>query len=109
MNPKIDITITDSHGDYAMLVSDNFEPYEVYVNNERFCTSEQLEELELENAKLRELALKNWYIALSEYEALTALNIYDICPDGIAYMAALDDKIITAKDCMRELGIEVSE
>ena len=54
MNPKIDVTITDSHGDYAMLVSDNYEPYEVYVNNERFCTSERLDGLGSENDKLRE-------------------------------------------------------
>lgn len=54
--------------------------------------------------KLKELALKNLYIALSERDALRA---HDIDPDGGTYMAALDDEIATAKDRMRELGIEV--
>ena len=54
MNPKIDITITDSHGDYEMLTSDNFEPYEVCINNELVCTPTRLDELESENTKLKE-------------------------------------------------------
>lgn len=62
--------------------------------------------LKAENAKLRELVLKNWYIALSEREALRA---HDIDPDGGTYMAALDDEIATAKDRMRELGIEATD
>lgn len=56
-----------------------------------------------ENAKLRELVLKNWYIALSEHEALRA---HGIDPDGGTYIAALDEEICKAKDMMRELGIE---
>jgi len=57
-----------------------------------------------ENAKLRELALKNWHIALSEREALM---VHGVDPDGGTYMAALDDEIATAKERMRELGIEL--
>ena len=54
MNPKIDITITDSHGDYERLTSDNFELYEVCINNERVYISTQLDEPKLENNKLQE-------------------------------------------------------
>ena len=65
-----------------------------------------IQALRLENAKLRELVLKNWYIALSERDALRA---NDIDPDGGTYMTALDDEIATAKGRMRELGIEAGD
>jgi hypothetical protein len=74
-----------------------------------FVTQEKygpIERLEAENAKLRELVSKNWYIALSAREALRA---HDIDPDGGTYMAALDDEIATAKYSMHELGVEVDE
>ena len=90
MNPKIDITITDSHGDYERPTSDNFEPYEVYVNNERACTPTQLDELESENTKLREL------VSLYHYGAT-----HDASPsDTLAWSCKVDS-------LRRELGIEV--
>ena len=67
--------------------------------------SDEHSRLKAENERLRELALKNWYIALSEREALRAHDIYS---DGGTYMAALDDAIAAVKDRMRKLGIEVN-
>lgn len=51
-------------------------------------------------AKLRELVLKNWYITLSEREALRKYK----CDE--AYISSLDEEIGNAKAEMRELGIE---
>lgn len=56
MKPRIDIDICDYEGKTAELCDlSTFEPYEVYINNERVCTSERVEELEDENDELREL------------------------------------------------------
>ena len=57
-----------------------------------------------ENAKLRELARMNWFIALSEREAL---RIHGVDPDDGAYITALDETIDEARATMQELGIEV--
>lgn len=58
-------------------------------------------DLREENAKLRELVLKNWYIMLSEREALRKHE----CDE--AYISSLDEEIGKAKAKMRELGMEV--
>lgn len=56
MKPRIDIEIHNYEGELEELCDlSTFEPYEVYINNERIYTSEMVEELEAENAKLRRL------------------------------------------------------
>lgn len=57
-----------------------------------------------ENAALRELARTNWFIALSERDAL---RIHGVNPDGGAYITALDATMDESRETMQHLGIEV--
>jgi len=88
MEPRIDITITDHYGDYAELEC-NFRPYEVFVNDERVCTSEKVERLKAENAKLREL------VRIMHSELVSCENNGYVCGGH-----KFDNRV-------RELGIEV--
>lgn len=64
----------------------------------------RIHDLKAENERLRELVRMNWFIALSEREAL---RIHRVDPDGGAYITALDETIDEARATMQELGIEV--
>ena len=55
-----------------------------------------------ENAKLRALVHKNYYLTVSEREALRQARY-----DDDTYLKALDAEIMNAKNQMSELGIEV--
>jgi hypothetical protein len=59
---------------------------------------------EAENEKLRELARKNWFIALSERDAL---RIYGVDPVEENYFTVLDKEMSKSRATMQELGIEV--
>jgi hypothetical protein len=63
-----------------------------------------VEAVRAENDRLRELARRNWFIALSERDAL---RIHGVNPDDGAYITALDETIDEARATMQELGIEV--
>ena len=89
--------------------------YKMDVLKEQLATSQKTEmllasenvDLRMENAKLRKLARKNWYIAMSERKAL---RIMDQHPDEEGYgdyIETLDAVITEAKAYMLELGIEV--
>jgi hypothetical protein len=55
MRPRIDIDIRDYEGKTAELRDPStLESFEIYLNDERVITSERVEELEEENARLRE-------------------------------------------------------
>ena len=60
-------------------------------------------ELVSENAKLRKLAQRSYYIVMSER---AALDTQGINPDDGVYMTALDKEIDKMKETMLELGIE---
>lgn len=66
--------------------------------------ADEVKALEKENAKLRVLARTNWFVALSERDAL---RIHGVDPDGGAYIRALDMTMDESRATMRELGIEV--
>ena len=103
MKPRIDIDIHDYEGKPVELQDPNsFEPFEIYLNDERIFTSEKVEELESENAslrgavegfaeqndKLREFATLAWQV-LTRNEPL------------YVWQGMVDDA--------RELGIEVKD
>ena len=61
MKPRIEITTIDSNGRcYADLLDDNFETYDIYINDEKVVTQEQVRQLESENESLREFAKLAW-------------------------------------------------
>ena len=103
MKPKIDITITDTNGAYSSL-ADGIEPYEVYVNNEPVCTSERLDELQAENAKLRELVRK--YGEDTDQDRCEGCVCKSRCDNG-----DIDEcwQLTEIRELARELGIEVEE
>lgn len=73
----------------------------VFTNDSRAKSDERLRE---ENAKLRELVRRNWYIAASEREAL---RVHEVNPDDGAYIHALDETMAEARLDMSKVGVEV--
>lgn len=57
-----------------------------------------------ENVELRVLARKNWFVALSERDAL---RIHGVDPDDGTYIKVLDMAMDESRATMRELEIEV--
>lgn len=82
------------------VILDAQEKFDVTDWVERYAKKRNAQTVE-ENAKLRELVLKNWYIMLSEREALRKHK----CDE--AYISSLDEEIGKAKAKMRELGMEI--
>lgn len=65
-------------------------------------------DLNAENFKLRELARKNWHIAMSERYTLDSVRAYDnMSMDPEEYVKAIDTELGKARSRMCELGIEV--
>lgn len=70
--------------------------------------ADEVKALEKENAKLRELARKNWHIAMSERYTLDSVRAYDnMSMDPEEYVKAIDTELGKARSRMCELGIEV--
>lgn len=67
-----------------------------------------MDDLNAENFKLRELARKNWHIAMSERYTLDSVRAYDnMSMDPEEYVKAIDTELDKARSRMCELGIEV--
>lgn len=95
MKPRIDIDITDCYGSRVdkILDANGLEPYEIYLNGSKVCITEKLNELELNNEKLKELLLRCWFTILSTREAL---KLPKSNSEG-AYINTLDTTIMSLK------------
>ena len=84
---------------------------DVALEDERNILSERLGDYReflrgarVENAALRESVRTNWYLAMSEREAL---RTHGVDPDDGTYITALDKAMDEARGIMSDLGIEV--
>lgn len=111
MKPRIDIDIRDDEGKPAELQDANtFEPFEIYLNDERIFTSEKVEELESENASLRGavegFAEQNAKLRKELKDVLSLLRLGARSGEGIS-REWCRERLDYYSDRMRDLGIEV--
>ena len=112
MKPRIDIDITDCYGSRVNKILDvnSLEAYEICLNGSKVCIADQLNELELNNEKLKELLLRCWFVMLSEREALKSLeSSLDSTYIDSTYINTLDTAIMGIKCDILNSGIVTND